>query len=107
MSHSKLKVVSVLVDNLNQIYAEQGMYQFWTILDVEENWWIFQEIGLNGETGVVEYNNFYQVKDVDDFVQFLMDDFVQDGGEQEYEKLENWAGLENVLSKYVGKLQTA
>ena len=107
MSHSKLKVVSCLVDNLNQLYAEEGMYQFWNLLDVEENWWIFQEIGLKEETGEIEYNNFYQVKDVDHFVQFLMDEYNNDGGDQEYEKLENWAGMEQVLSKYAQEIKKA
>ena len=101
MSHSKLKVVSILVDILNQLYAEDGIYQFWTLLDVEKNWWIFQEIEVDGVTGDIKNNNFYQVKDVDHFVQFLEEQYNKDGGDEEYEKMENWVGLENVLILYM------
>ena len=95
-----IKLISMLIDNLNNMYAEEGTYKFWTVSVVNQDHLLFSSFEMNEETDEIENLKWFNVRNFSVFFNVLINDYNLDGGDAEYVSISNWIGFEQTVEAW-------
>lgn len=97
---NQIKLISTLIDNLNNMYAEEGTYKFWTLSVVDDKHWLFSHFELDIEKDEIVNLKWFSVRNVNIFFNVLKSNYEKDGGDNEYNSIVNWTGFEQTIEAW-------
>lgn len=97
---NQIKLISTLIDNLNNMYAEEGTYKFWTLSVVDDRHLLFSHFELDIEKDEIVNLKWFSVRNVNIFFNVLKSNYEKDGGDKEYNSIVNWAGFEQIVQSW-------
>ena len=93
-------LISTLIDNLNNMYAEEGTYKFWTLSVVDDRHLLFSHFELDIVKDEIVNLKWFSVRNVNIFFNVLKSNYEKDGGDNEYNSIVNWTGFEQTIEAW-------
>ena len=96
-----IKLISTLIDNLNNMYAEEGTYKFWTLSVVDEKHLLFSHFELDIVKDEIVNLKWFSVRNVNIFFNVLKSAFEREMGNEEFADITQWTGFERIIQDWM------